>query len=69
MLEDASRDALRAPRPAHYALIAQGDEVLSWQEMTVRHPNATLRLLSGSDHAISDFAQYLDEVLDFLQLA
>ncbi|MEN9780261.1 MAG: hypothetical protein RL087_253 [Pseudomonadota bacterium] len=69
MLEDASRDALREPRPAHYALIAQGDEVLSWQEMTARHPHATLRLLGGSDHAISDFAQYLDEVLDFLQLA
>lgn len=68
-LQHASRDALRAPSPEHYALIARGDEVLSWREMTARYPHARLRLLEGSDHALSDFALYLEEVLAFLQLA
>ncbi len=68
-LEDTSRDALRTAQPAHYALIAKGDEVLSWREMTARYPQATLRLLEGSDHAISDFGDHLDGVLAFLQLA
>lgn len=69
VLEDASRHALREAEPPHYALIAKGDEVLSWQEMSGRYPQATLRLLDGGDHAISDFPRHLDEVLDFLRLA
>ncbi len=47
----------------YYALIAKGDEVLDWREMVARYPGACIRLLEGGDHAISDFAQYLDEVL------
>lgn len=69
VLEAASRDALRRVDPPHYALIAKGDEVLSWQEMKARYPQARLRLLESGDHALSDFAQHLDEVLDFLSLA
>lgn len=53
----------------YYALIAKGDEVLDWREMTGRYPGAQIRLLEGSDHAISDFPDYLDEVLAFLDLA
>lgn len=59
-------EALRRPlsRPErYYALIARGDEVLDWREMLARCRGARIRLLEGSDHAISDFAQYLDEVL------
>jgi len=52
----------------YYALIAKGDEVLDWREMTGRYPGAQIRLLEGSDHAISDFPDYLDEVLAFLDL-
>lgn len=52
----------------YYALIAKGDEVLDWREMTGRYPGAHLRLLEGSDHALSEFADYLDEVLAFLDL-
>lgn len=56
-------------RPDRYgAVIAQGDEVLSWREMTGRYPGATVRLLPGSDHAISDFDDHLPFVLEFLQL-
>lgn len=68
-LELASAGALRGPRPVHYALIAKGDEVLDWREMTARYPHATLRLLDGGDHAISDFDRHLDEVLEFLGMA
>jgi predicted esterase YcpF (UPF0227 family) len=56
-------------RPQRYAaVIAQGDEVLSWQEMTGRYTGAHIRLLPGSDHALSDFDQHLPFVLEFLQL-
>lgn len=66
--------ALQAPaaftRPErYYALIAKGDELLDWREMRARYPAAHGRLLEGGDHALSDFAQYLDEVLAFLDLA
>ncbi|HVZ46381.1 MAG TPA: YqiA/YcfP family alpha/beta fold hydrolase [Ramlibacter sp.] len=57
-------------RPGDYfALIAKGDEVLDWREMTARYPGAHVRLLEGSDHAIPEFEDYLDEVLAFLGLA
>lgn len=57
-------------RPArYYALIAKGDEVLDWREMSAHYRGAQGRLLEGSNHAITEFAQYLDEVLGFLQLA
>ncbi len=52
----------------YYALIAKGDEVLDWREMTGRYPGAQIRLLEGSDHAISDFDDHLGELLAFLQL-
>lgn len=53
----------------YFALIAKGDEVLDWREMTGRYPGVRTKLLEGSDHALSDFGQHLDEVLEFLQLA
>jgi len=59
--------ALTRPQ-RYYALIAKGDEVLDWREMTGRYPGAHLRLLEGSNHAIREFADYLDEVLAFLDL-
>jgi hypothetical protein len=50
------------------ALIAQGDEVLDWREMRYRYPAAQQIILPGNDHAISDFAQHLGAVLEFLDL-
>lgn len=52
-----------------YALIAEGDELLDWREMQAFCAGGTVRLIEGSDHAISDFAEHLDEVLGFLRLA
>lgn len=56
-------------RPERYfAVIAKGDELLDWREMTGRYADARIRLLEGSDHALSDFDQHIDEVLAFLEL-
>ena len=38
-------------------------------EMAGHYPGATIKLLDGGDHALSDYAQHLDEVLSFLDLA
>ncbi len=69
-------DELRALEPAafrqperYYTLIAKGDEVLDWQEMTARYPAAHGQLLDGSDHAIQDFDDHIDDLLAFLDLA
>jgi uncharacterized protein len=57
-------------RPDRYfAVIAKGDEVLDWREMTGRYPGARIKLLEGGDHALSDFDAHLEEVLAFLRLA
>ena len=59
----------RLTQPANtMAVIAKGDEVLDWREMSARYEGATVRLLEGSDHAISDFEAHLPAVMDFLGL-
>lgn len=58
---------LRHPQ-RHFAVIAKGDEVLDWHEMTQRCAGARIKLLEGSDHALSDFAMHIDEVFSFLDL-
>lgn len=56
----------RITRPERYFLIAAtGDEVLDWREMTAHYPGARQHIIEGSDHGISEFAQYLDDVLAF----
>lgn len=57
------------PAPRTLAVIAQGDEVLDWREMLARHQGGQVRLIEGSDHALSDFDRYLPEILEFLHLA
>ena len=49
----------------YYLLAATGDEVLDYREMLGHFPGATSRIIEGGDHGISDFAQYMDEVLVF----
>ena len=53
----------------YFAVIAKGDEVLDWREMTGRYPGIRIKLLEGGDHALSDFDDHLEEVLAFLRLA
>lgn len=52
----------------YFAVIAKGDEVLDWREMTGRYPGARIKLLEGGDHALSDFDEHLEEVMAFLEL-
>ena len=75
VLEPHYIDELRAmelaqiSRPERYfAVIAKGDEVLDWREMQQHFVKANIKLLDASDHALSDYAQHLDEVLGFLDL-
>jgi predicted esterase YcpF (UPF0227 family) len=57
-------------RPARYLLLAAtGDEVLDWREMQAHYPLARQIIIAGSDHGISDFADYIDTVLAFCDAA
>ncbi|VTU20010.1 YqiA/YcfP family alpha/beta fold hydrolase [Variovorax sp. PBL-E5] len=51
------------------AIVAKGDEVLDWREMSARYPGSRVKLLEGGDHALSDFERHhLDDVIAFLDL-
>lgn len=53
-------------RPERYFLIAAtGDEVIDWRTMVAKYAGCRQRIIEGSDHQISDFADYVDEVLAF----
>ena len=67
-LRALERGPVRHP-DRYYAVIAKGDEVLDWREMTGRYPGVRTKLLEGSDHALSDFEEHLPGILGFLQLA
>jgi predicted esterase YcpF (UPF0227 family) len=57
-------------RPERYFLIAAtGDEVLDWREMTAHYAGAKQIVIDGSDHGISEFADYADDVLAFCGIA
>ena len=61
--------ALHPVKPQRqFAIVAQGDEVLDWREMQAFCAGGQLRLLPGSDHAISDFDEHIDDVFRFLDL-
>jgi uncharacterized protein len=51
------------------ALIATGDELLDWREMSQRYIGAQQHIVPGSDHALSDFDAHLPVVLEWLGLA
>jgi len=51
----------------YFAVIAKGDEVLDWREMTARYIGTRIKLLKGSDHALTDFDDHLPDLLHFLQ--
>lgn len=55
-------------QPPTLAVIAQGDEVLDWREMRAAYGYDEVRLIEGSDHAISDFDAHIPPILQFLQL-
>jgi uncharacterized protein len=53
----------------YFLLAATGDEVLDYREMLARYSEATKRVINGSDHGISEFADYLAEVLAWCDAA
>ncbi len=67
-LRDLHGGPLKTPEN-YLAIIAKGDEVLDWREMTARYSGAHLRLLEGGDHALSDFESHLPLITGFLDLA
>ena len=69
LLDLEAQPLTSSPDARTLAVIAQGDEVLDWREMLARHGGGQVRLIEGSDHALSDFDQYLPEILEFLDLA
>ncbi|HJV59328.1 MAG TPA: YqiA/YcfP family alpha/beta fold hydrolase [Albitalea sp.] len=69
-------DELRALRPEcitrperYFAVIAKGDEVLDWREMSARYAGCRIKLLEGGDHALSDFDDHWPDIVRFLGLA
>lgn len=53
-------------RPERYFLIAAtGDEVLDYRDMVAHYAGARQTVIDGSDHAIPEFADYVDDVLAF----
>jgi len=66
--ELAELTVARITRPERYFLIAStGDEVLDYRDMVAHYAGARQHVIEGSDHAISEFPQYVDEVLAFCQ--
>lgn len=59
----------RITRPERYFLIAAtGDELIDWRTMVEKYAGCRQRVIEGSDHALSDFASHLDEVLAFCEI-
>ena len=52
----------------YFAIIAKGDEVLSWEDMAARYRGAPMKLIDGSDHALGDFDDHWPDAVRFLRL-
>jgi predicted esterase YcpF (UPF0227 family) len=67
--ELAALRVARISRPERYFLVAAtGDEVLDYRAMVAHYDGARQHVIEGSDHAISEFPHYVDEVLTFCQV-
>ena len=49
----------------YFLLAATRDEVLDWRHMRDRYLGAEQHIIEGSNHAISEFADYVDEIALF----
>ena len=58
----------RISQPERYFLIAsKGDELLNWKEMVDFYSGSQQLVLEGSDHGISEYADYLPLVTEFIK--
>ncbi|HLS16968.1 MAG TPA: YqiA/YcfP family alpha/beta fold hydrolase [Paenalcaligenes sp.] len=63
----AALEISQVTHPERYFLIAAtGDELLDWREMAAHYAGAKQEIISGSDHGLSDFENYLPQVFAFL---
>jgi predicted esterase YcpF (UPF0227 family) len=59
-------DTLGITRPERYFLVAAtGDELIDWRTMAAKYAGCRQRIIEGSDHQMTDFADCLDDVLAF----
>ncbi len=49
----------------YFLIAATGDTVINYRMMVAKYYGARQKVIEGSDHELSDFAQYVDEVLSF----
>lgn len=49
----------------YFLLAATGDQVINYRDMLTHYHDAQIRLIQGSDHGLSDFSNYIDEILAF----
>ena len=57
-------DAITRPE-RYFLLAASGDEVLDFRQMVAHYALARRHVIDGSDHAMADFAEHVDQVLAF----
>jgi predicted esterase YcpF (UPF0227 family) len=66
LLELREIDTPVISRPERYFLLAAtGDTLIDYRTMTSKYAGARRRVITGSNHELSDFDLYMDEVLDF----
>jgi len=62
----AALKSIAITQPQRYFLLAAtGDEVLDWRHMRDHYLGAKHHIIEGSDHAISEFAEYVEAVAGF----
>ncbi len=62
----AALKVIAITQPQRYFLLAAtGDEVLDWRHMRDHYLGAKHHIIEGSDHAISEFAEYVEAVAGF----
>ncbi|MFZ9407450.1 MAG: YqiA/YcfP family alpha/beta fold hydrolase [Burkholderiaceae bacterium] len=66
-LRELQPERLSAPERT-LLIAATGDELLDWREMLAFCQGADCRVIQGSDHGLSDFADHLEAVLAFAGL-
>lgn len=59
-------DTPRVTRPRRYFLLAaSGDAVIDYRDMRAKYADCRQHVIAGSDHSLSDFGRYMDEILSF----
>lgn len=63
-LREMKVDAITDPQ-RYFLIAATGDEVLDYRDMLRHYAGARQTVIEGSDHALSEFPDHVDEVLAF----